>query len=109
MSAALPTVLRLSALPATLDAEQMTQLAAGRRFRLEHILSGDHASAPGFWYDQAEDEWAILLSGRAVLDFEAGEVELGAGDAVLIPAHLRHRVSRSENAVWLALHVLDPL
>lgn len=109
MSAALPTVLRLSALPATLDAEQMTQLAAGRRFRLEHILSGDHASAPGFWYDQAEDEWAILLSGRAVLEFEAGELELGAGDAVLIPAHLRHRVARSENAVWLALHVLDPL
>lgn len=109
MSAALPTVLRLSALPATLDAEQMTQLAAGRRFRLEHILSGDHASAPGFWYDQAEDEWAILLSGRAVLEFEAGEVALGPGDAVLIPAHLRHRVARSENAVWLALHVLDPL
>ena len=105
MSAALPTVLPLSTLPAALDAELMTQLAAGRRFRLEHILSGDHASAPGFWYDQAEDEWAILLSGRAVLEFEEGTLELGAGDAVLIPAHLRHRVARSDNAVWLALHM----
>ncbi|MGE0859577.1 MAG: cupin domain-containing protein [Gammaproteobacteria bacterium] len=109
MSAALPPVLRLGALPADLRAERITELAAGRRFHLEHILSGDHASAPGFWYDQADDEWAILLSGRVVLEFEAGEVELGAGDAVLIPAHLRHRVARSENAIWLALHVLDSL
>ena len=106
MSAALPTVLSLSALPAALDAEQVAPLAAGRSFRLDHILSGDHASAPGFWYDQGDDEWAILLCGRAVLEFEAGELELGAGDAVLIPAHLRHRVARSEQAVWLALHVL---
>ncbi|MGE3847259.1 MAG: cupin domain-containing protein [Gammaproteobacteria bacterium] len=109
MNAALPTVLRLGTLPADLHAERITELAAGRRFRLEHILSGDHTSAPGFWYDQDSDEWAILLSGRAGLEFEEGEVELGAGDAVLIPAHLRHRVARSENAIWLALHVLDSL
>jgi cupin 2 domain-containing protein len=105
VSAALPTVLRLSALPAALGAEQITQLAAGPRFRLEHILSGDHASPPDLWYDQAGDEWAVLLSGRAVLEFDEGALELGAGDAVLIPAHRRHRVATSEQAVWLALHM----
>ena len=110
MSAALPTVLRLSALPATLDAEQMTQLAAGRRFRLEHILSGDHASAPGFWYDQAEDEFVVLVAGQARLRFEAGDVvlDLAPGDWVEIPAHARHRVEATQAepaTVWLAVHL----
>lgn len=89
-----------------LPAEQIDTLASGSRFRLEHILSDSHASPPDFWYDQAEDEWAILLAGSAVLEFEEGEVAMQAGDAVLIPAHRKHRVASSAHAVWLALHFL---
>ena len=104
MNPPLPTILRLVDLPAKLPAEQINVLVSGTHFRLEHILSASHASPPQFWYDQAENEWSILLAGSAVLEFEQGEVEMAAGDALLIHAHRKHRVARSAQAVWLALH-----
>ncbi len=78
-------------------------------FRLEHIVSNGHASERGFWYDQPNPEWVLLMQGRAILDFENGEkLELKAGDSFLIPAHSKHRVeSVSQDAVWLALHFSD--
>jgi len=100
----LPVVRRLADLPAALPAEQINTFATGTRFRLEHILSGSHASRTDFWYDQPDAEWAVLLAGRAELEFEEGVVGMQAGDAVLIPAHLKHRIARSSGAVWLALH-----
>lgn len=100
----LPVVQHLADLPGPLDAEHLTTLAHGAAFRLEHILSGAHASPPDSWYDQAQPEWVVLLAGRATLAFETGTLELGAGDALLIPAHARHRVATSADAVWLALH-----
>ena len=87
-------------------AERFIPLLQGAGFRLEHIVSHGRASEPGFWYDQAEDEWVALLRGTATLVFEPEEtVALAAGDALLIPAHRRHRVAAtSADAVWLALH-----
>ncbi|MBZ0269048.1 cupin domain-containing protein, partial [bacterium] len=62
---------------------------------------------PGFWYDQDEDEWVVLLSGSATLAWEDGrERELGPGDHVRIPAHEKHRVVRTapdRETVWLAV------
>lgn len=101
----LPVVHRLAELPAAMSAETITTLAAGHGFRFDHIRSGEHASPPGFWFEQSESEWAIVLSGAAELEFEAGRLALKAGDAVLIPAGLRHRVAHSApDTVWLALH-----
>jgi len=77
-------------------------------FRLEQIVSYGQASEPGFWYDQAGDEWVLLARGEAVLEFEQERVELKAGDYLLIPAHAKHRVaSCSQDAVWLALYVKE--
>ena len=46
-----------------------------------------------------------LLGGNATLEFDDGSLALAAGDALLIPAHCRHRVAAcSLDAVWLALH-----
>ena len=106
MNSHLQQIVRLGEVPAVLAAEQIETLASGSRFRLEHILSGGHASPPEFWYDQPEGEWAILLAGSAVLEFEEGVVAMQAGDAVLISAHRKHRVASSAQAVWLALHFL---
>lgn len=80
-------------------------------FRLESILSCGQASPQGFWYDQDEDEWVALLSGRATLVVERRgreeTVTLEAGQALYLPAHCRHRIE-STTAVppcrWLALH-----
>ena len=77
--------------------------------KLERIVSTGQATPPGEWYDQAGDEWVILLSGAARLRFETPDIEheLQPGDYLLIPAHCRHRVewtSPDEPSVWLALH-----
>lgn len=79
-------------------------------FRLEQIVSNGAASAEGFWYDQDQQEWVLLIQGEAALKLENGEViGLKAGDSLLIPAHCKHRVEyTSQNAVWLALHFPAP-
>jgi len=94
-------------IPAALPEELSHELASGRRFRLERIVSRGHASPEGFWYDQEEDEWVLLIDGEARLDFDDGRsVSLAAGDYLLIPAHCRHRVAWTDpeqDTVWLAL------
>lgn len=75
-------------------------------FRLESIASRGERSPEGFWYDQAESEWVMLLRGEACLAFEDDEaMNLRAGDYLLIPPHRKHRVEYASNdAFWLALH-----
>ncbi len=90
------------------DGERVTELVRFGAVRVERIVSRGHASPPGFWYDQDEDEWVMVLAGAARLRFEADDrvVEMGPGDAVTIPAHVRHRVdwtSPDEDTVWLAV------
>ena len=76
--------------------------------RIERIVSLGQASPSGFWYDQAETEWVLLLAGAALLRF-ADEPEarlIGPGDWVEIAAHRRHRVDWTDPAqptVWLAV------
>ena len=89
--------------------EQSDELLARPGLKIERIVSTGQASPPGFWYDQAWNEWVAVLSGEARLRFEA-EAEarrLAAGDHVFIPAHARHRVdwtSPDRPTVWLAVH-----
>jgi cupin 2 domain-containing protein len=75
--------------------------------RIERIISTGQASPPGFWYDQAEDEWVALLEGRAELEYDDRRREpLGRGDWVFIPAGRRHRVAYTDlYCVWLAVFV----
>ena len=96
-------------IPATLGDELFEPLIDSGHFRLERIVSRQHATPPGHWYDQSEDEWVLLLSGRAGLQFEKPDrmVVLGPGDHLLIPAGWRHRVAWTDpdrDTLWLALH-----
>ncbi len=96
-------------LPATdADNEQLDLLVQQSNVRIERIVSTGQASPPGFWYDQDEHEWVLLLAGRAGLRFEAEETvqTLTPGDHVLIPAHTKHRVEwtdADERTIWLAV------
>lgn len=74
---------------------------------IERIISHAYSSPADFWYDQAEDEWVIVLRGSAVLEFGGGAtVEMKDGDYLLIPSGVRHRVVRtSEHTIWLAVHI----
>ena len=95
-------------LPDAAAAERLDALLTRPGLRIERIVSQGQASPPGFWYDQAEGEWVLLLAGAARLRFadEADERTLGPGDWVHIAAHRRHCVAWTDPArpaVWLAV------
>lgn len=80
---------------------------AGTGVKIERIVSQGHASVDNHWYDQDQHEWVMLLQGEAVLLIEQrGEIRLGPGDYVNIPAQVRHRVvwtHPDKQCVWLAV------
>ena len=97
----------LSAVPAEVRDEIVEVLVQGEHVRIERILSRGHRSPEGFWYDQPEHEWVVLLQGAARLRFDDAVEEMTAGDAVHIEAHRRHRVEWTEPGtltIWLAVH-----
>lgn len=99
----------LADIPAQLPQELFTSLLQNKQLHIERIVSRGHANAIDEWYDQAHDEWLILIQGEAILEF-AGQTELKTlltGDYLLIPAHCRHRVEWTDpdiNSIWLAVH-----
>ena len=101
----------LAAPPAELPEELSETLAARPPLRIERIVSRGHSSPPGFWYDQSEDEWVLVLAGAARLRFadDDSPTELVAGDFLAIPAHRKHRVEWTDpeqDTVWLAIFQL---
>lgn len=94
-------------IPAEMPEEISDLLAVGDGVRIERILSKGHASPPGFWYDQTEHEWVLLMQGEARLRFKDGKsMHLTSGTYVHIPAHTKHRVEWTTEAgetIWLAV------
>ena len=68
--------------------------------RIERIVSAGQASPPGFWYDQPDDEFVVLLTGAARLRFEEG-------DSLFIPGYLRHNEIRTADSLEI-LEVSTP-
>jgi cupin 2 domain-containing protein len=98
-------------IPDDLPEELIQPLVVTPGLRIERIVSLGHASPEGFWYDQDDGEWVLLLKGAARLRFEGeGPIDLRPGSFVNIPAHRRHRVEWTdpgEPTVWLAVHYGD--
>jgi cupin 2 domain-containing protein len=99
-------------LPGQLPEELVTTLLEAGNVRIERIVSQGHASPEGFWYDQDQAEWVVVLKGAARLRFEgdASPVEMKAGEFVNIPAHKKHRVewtTPDEPTIWLAVYYDD--
>ena len=97
-----------SNVPDSLPEELVQILLQSGPLRIERIVSTQHASPAGHWYDQSEHEWVVLLQGNATLLFEgdAHPVRLLPGDWISIPAHRRHRVDSTAAdgpTVWLAV------
>jgi cupin 2 domain-containing protein len=96
-------------LPTDISNEVVTRLVEAENIRIERIVSLGHASPDGFWYDQDQTEWVLLLRGAALLQFddEVQPVPLKPGGFVDIAAHRRHRViwtTPDEPTIWLAVH-----
>ncbi len=97
----------LANLPVHLPEEIVTTILSSSHVRIERIVSLGHASPTGFWYDQDQHEWVLLLTGSARLQFEQSSLDLKPGDHVNIPAHVKHRVegtTPAEPTVWLAVY-----
>jgi cupin 2 domain-containing protein len=93
-------------LPDSIPTELIQVLAANGPVRIERIVSHGQGSPDGFWYDQEEHEWVIVLKGAARLQFEDTAVDMRPGDFVNIPAHKKHRVewtTRNEPTIWLVV------
>ena len=95
-------------LPAPAPDEAVDLLAGGPAVRIERIVSHGQHSPDGFWYDQDEAEFVVLLSGAARLRFADEDMvrELGPGDWLDIAPHRRHRVewtAPGAPTVWLAV------
>lgn len=98
-------------LPSAPD-ETVRQLLSQPGLRIERIVSTGQSSPPGFWYDQPEGEWVLLVQGAAALRFEDEHQvrHLKAGDHVDIAPHRRHRVdwtSPDRVTIWLAVYYDD--
>ncbi|MBW0168272.1 MAG: Nif11 domain/cupin domain-containing protein [Vulcanococcus sp.] len=88
--------------------ERVDRLIEGPGWRLERIHSCLASSPEGFWYDQTETEWVLVLRGSAQLRFEDEQHsrDLCVGDSLLIAPHRRHRVVTTDpdpGTLWLAL------
>jgi cupin 2 domain-containing protein len=101
----------LRPLPPAGPDEVLDTLLARGGVRIERIVSFGQSSPDGFWYDQSEDEFVVLLAGAATLRFDDGrDVALTPGAWVDIPAHCRHRVdatAEDEATVWLAVFWME--
>jgi GNAT superfamily N-acetyltransferase len=97
----------LGGVPESLTDELFTPLCFGANVRVERIVSRGHASPPGFWYCQDEDEFVLLVSGGARLEIEGrGELALRPGQWIDLPRGVRHRVAFTEpgvDTIWLAV------
>ncbi len=96
----------------TASDEQISELLSRRGLRIERIVSTGQCSPPGFWYDQPDGEWVLLIRGAARLRF-ADETEahpLRPGDFADIAPHRRHRVDWTDPdqpTIWLAIHYAE--
>ena len=102
----------LTDLPKPGPEESLEELLSSPGVRIERIVSHGHASPLGFWYDQNDDEWVVVVEGEAEVQIEGESVtrQLSRGDWVFLPAHCRHRVARTAEdrpTVWLAVFVGD--
>lgn len=56
----------LANLPGSLPSELVEPILSRASLRIERIVSLGHASPAGFWYDQPQHEFVVLLTGECV-------------------------------------------
>ncbi len=100
-------------IPSILPKEELFQTLLQNKEKgilIERIISTGQITPDNEWYDQAKDEWVVLLQGESTLLFDeigGEELQLKGGDSVFIEAGRKHRViftSKKPPCIWLAVH-----
>ena len=87
--------------------ERIEEVLAVGNVVVEQILSGPDVEPEDYLQDQ--DEWITVLAGAALMEVGGERVDLVAGDWVLLPAGVPHRLVEVEAGTnWLAVHVHPP-
>lgn len=96
-----------AAIPSDLTNEVFETLAESTNVKIERIVSKGHSSPADGWYDQAQNEWVIILKGEAIILFDnKPSVSLKSGDYLNINAHQKHKVTWTATdveTIWLAV------
>ena len=99
-------------IPSLVEGEDFSELLKLRNVIIERIVSSDPAGIccaarpDNKVYCQAQDEWVILVKGKAQLRINDDIVSLKAGDYLFIPAMTPHQVlTTSNDCIWLAIHI----
>lgn len=86
--------------------EKFDTLLQHKGIKIVRIVSSD--SADHKVYMQDEDEWIVVIDGKATLELESQMIKLHKGDTLLIPAKTPHRVIETlSGTLWLAIHIDD--
>ncbi len=101
-------IFSLTNIPFNSQEEFFESLCEHGNMKIERIVSYGQVSPPDQWYDQEKHEWVVLLQGKATLEFDDQRlVHFQAGDSLLLPAGLRHRVaytSKDPACIWIGVH-----
>ena len=93
-----------SNIPKFLQNELIEQLAIAKNCKIERIISPKLSAPKEEWYDQDKDEFVLVLKGSAELRFEKSLVRMKEGDYIIIPAHAKHRVEKTDKeTIWLTV------
>ncbi len=83
--------------------EDFTTLLEKQNIKISRIVSSDRLEAKE--YCQEEDEFVILLKGKATLEIEGKTITLNKGDTLFIPAKTKHKVLITQKGtLWLAIY-----
>jgi len=86
------------------NGETFTSLLEHKNIKINRIISSSEVEPVE--YIQEEDEWLVLLEGKATLLIENKEKVLIKGETLFIPAKAPHTVLKtSAGTVWLTVHI----
>ena len=98
-----------SEIPAILPEELVDVLITHSHIRLERIVSKGHASPEGFWYDQAEHEWVLVVQGEALLLLEGAAEPIRMKQGMLLNAiKQRRRLHSNRIRIFITVHNHSP-
>ena len=84
--------------------ENFTTLLEHKNIKINRIVSASNVKSTE--YIQDEDEWLVLIEGKATLLVNKEEKILQKGDTLFIPAKTPHTVLKTEEGtVWLTVHI----
>ena len=84
--------------------ENFTTLLEHKNIKINRIVSASNVRSTE--YIQDEDEWLVLIEGKATLLINKEEKILQKGDTLFIPAKTPHSVLKTEEGtVWLTVHI----